>query len=425
MNHQPPEVQRFRTAEEEAYNKWFPDKTVGPGQDPLVIRGAERTTWTPQELADLIDRAPTTPEGLKTFHRARCKRRRDVHLGDEGTLLKPNKPGRCGLTGRRSLPTELLTRRAPVDLNTAIAQQRAAAALGGARVVGVDERGNVQTVRQGRSSARSTVREMLNAGGDSAVKAQQALDAGHGLDDPMPKPGEPAPPPVHVNESEPFTSKIANRYTAERMASGELGHVDPSQGKSTEELIANGLKMSPDQRERMIDNFSRGVGGDLDNQGAAIRSKEALLSVQSSEAARAAEAAPTNQQLKAEADAALKAVTDFHNGPVKKFKRVWSNAGRGLQREIPLDYTTLNGMKEAYMKGQGNGKAAPPEMEPALKQMSKRVNESASKEEAAVKNAGDAIGNEVAKKARGKTLPTNDQIRTRLMEIMKDLPCRN
>ena len=354
---------RSFTPEQEAYNKWYPDKTVEPGQDPLVIRGAERN-WTPQELADLIDRAPNSV--------ARINAPTGLHLGDEGAL-EAEQTRQSRVNQPPITPTELLTRRPePVDLNTAIAQQRAAAALSGT---------------------------------------------------PLPHPAsEPSPvPPTHVSESEPFTSKVANRYTAERMATGELGHIDPSQGKSTEEMVAQGLKMLPDQRERMIDNFTRGVGGDLDNQGAAIRSKEVLLSVQSSEAARAAEADPTNQRLKAEADAALKAVTDFHNGPVKKFKRVWSDAGRGLQREVPLDYTTLNGMREAYMKGQGNGKAAPPEMEPALKQTAARVKKSAADEQTAL----NSLGGEIEKQTRGKALPSNDSIRAKLMKIMGDLPCRN
>ena len=184
-----PEVQRFRTAEEEAYNKWYPDKTVEPGQDPLVIRGAERTTWTPQELADLVDRAPTTPEGLKRFIE-QVGAPTGLHLGDEGAL-EAEQTRQMRVNQPPITPTELLTRRAPVDLNTAIARQRAAASLGGTPPV---------------------------------------------------RPAEPSPAPsVHVSESEPFTSKIANRYTAERMASGELGHVDPSQGKSTEELISAGF----------------------------------------------------------------------------------------------------------------------------------------------------------------------------------------
>jgi hypothetical protein len=201
------------------------------------------------------------------------------------------------------------------------------------------------------------------------------------------------------------------------MATGELGQIDPSQGKSTEDMVQQGLQMSPTQREGLIDNFIKGKGGDLDQQGAAIRSKEALLSEQARAASRAADADPTNQQLQAQAKAAADAVTAFHNGPIKKFKQVWSDSGRVLQREIPLDYTTLNGMKEAYLKG--NNKEAPANLEPKLKQMADAVSKTTDAERVAMNN----LGKEIEKQTRRKTLPTDDQIRTRLMEIMKDLPC--
>jgi hypothetical protein len=201
------------------------------------------------------------------------------------------------------------------------------------------------------------------------------------------------------------------------MARGELGQVDPSQGKSTEELMQQGLQMSPTQRDGLIDGFMKGKGGDLDQQGAAIRSKEALLSEQNKAASRSAAADPANQQAQAQAKAALDAVTAFHNGPVKKFKQVWSDSGRALQQDIPLDYTTLNGLKEAYLKG--NGKEAPSEFEPKLNQMAQAVTQSVEAERQALSNAGQ----EIAKRTRGKPLPSDDQIRARLMEIMKDLPC--
>jgi len=223
--------------------------------------------------------------------------------------------------------------------------------------------------------------------------------------------------PVKVSESEPITSAIANRYTAERMATGELGPIEPGQGKSTEEMVQQGLGMSRNQRDGLIDGFMKGKGGNLDQQGAAIRSKEALLSEQSRVASRAAAADPPNAALQAQAKAALDEVTDFHNGPIKKFKEIWSNAGRGLQREIPLDYTTFNGMKEAYLKG--NGKEAPSILDPKLKQMAQRVSKTAEAERAAFDN----LGKEIDKQTRGKAVPTEDQIRAKLMEIMKDLPC--
>jgi hypothetical protein len=224
------------------------------------------------------------------------------------------------------------------------------------------------------------------------------------------------PPPATVSEAEPVNSAIANRYVQDRMASGELGRIDPGTGKSTEDLVTQGLKMSPKQRDTLIDNFVKGKGGDLDDQGAAIRSKEALLSQQASAADRAARANPT-AELQAAAEAASQAVTDFHNGPIKKFKQVWSDAGRGLQREIPLDFTTLNGMKEAYLKA--NDQAAPATLEPKLKQMADAVTKASDTERAALNNLGVQIENQT----RGKRLPTDDQVRTKLMDIMKNLPC--
>ena len=228
------------------------------------------------------------------------------------------------------------------------------------------------------------------------------------------------PPPATVSEAEPINSAIANRYVQERMATGELGQIDPSQGQSTENMVQQGMQMSRDQREGLIKNFMKGQGGDLDQQGAAIRAREAILSEQARAASRAVDADPTNLNLQAQEKAASNAVTAFHNGPVKKFKRVWSDSGRVLQQSIPLDFTTLNGMKEAYVKGRGNGNEASPEIEPKLKRMADAVNKTANREQAAMNNLGKEIGN----KTRGKPLPTDNQIRAKLMEIMKDLPCR-
>jgi hypothetical protein len=243
-----------------------------------------------------------------------------------------------------------------------------------------------------------------------------ALDDWHQAQAELNRTSEPILPGT-MSEAEPITSAIANRYVQERMAIGELGQIDPSQGQSTEDMIAQGLQMSRTQRDGLIDNFLKAKGGDLDQQGAAIRSKEALLSEQARAASRTANADPTNPQLQAQAKAAADAVTAFHNGPIKKFKQVWSDSGRVLQREIPLDYTTFNGMKEAYLKGKN--KEAPAEFEPKLKQMAEAVSKITDAERVAINNWGKEIENQT----RGKTLPADDQIRTRLMEIMKDLPC--
>ena len=376
---QPPGVQRPVTVEQNvpeaapsASRPWYMEGAE-PGQDPLVIRGAERTTFTPQELAEAVQRtsASSSPEEL---------RQRFESL---------QSPAAWFLDSAEAQQAEIDKAQAaqapsppPKTLEEAITQQR-------------------------RAAAAASLGETTKATEAARTEAAQTTAT------------------ARVSESDPYTSRIANRYTAERMATGELGQIDPSEGKSTEEMVMHGLKMSPDQRERLINNFNRGVGGDLDNQGAAIRSKEALLSIQSRDASRSAAADSANAQLQAQAKAAHDAVTAFHNGPIKKFKRVWSDAGRGLQREIPLDYTTFNGMKEAYLKGRGNGTEAPPEFAPKLKQMADTVTKVTNKEYAATTNYNKEIGDYLEKQTRGKPpLPSDDQVRTRLMEIMNDLPCR-
>ncbi len=119
------------------------------------------------------------------------------------------------------------------------ARARAEASLGGTpRVVGADARGNTRTVQQGRSSARVTVREMLNAGGDSAIKAQQALAAGHGLDDPMPKPGEPAPSPSDFPT--PVHTAVYNDLVARGMdADVARNYVKNAKGATPAEILAD------------------------------------------------------------------------------------------------------------------------------------------------------------------------------------------
>jgi hypothetical protein len=324
---------------------------------PVVTRGVERTTFTPAELVEGAGRLTgRTPEELQA---AAEQMRPSTDFTQRNVFLDSSEAQQAEIDKAR----EAQAPQSPLTLAEAIQQQ-------------------------GQDAAAASL------GGTPGVMTQ-----------------------ARVSEADPYVSRIANKYTAERMASGELGQIDPSQGKSTEEMVHQGLQMSPEQRDGLIDNFTKGKGGDLDQQGAAIRSKESILSVQSRDASRAAAADPTNLELAAQAKAALDAVTAFHNGPIKKFKKVWSDAGRGLQREIPLDYTTFNGMKEAYLKAKGN--EAPPELEPKLKQTADAVSKAANAERAAMNN----LGKEIEARTRGNPL-SDEHVRARLMEIMKDLPCR-
>ena len=84
-----------------------------PGQDPLVIRGAERSTWTPQELSDAVQRIPNgTPEELRSVLES-MQSPTGLHLGDEGDV-EAEQTRRMRSMNPQITPTRLLTRR-PVE----------------------------------------------------------------------------------------------------------------------------------------------------------------------------------------------------------------------------------------------------------------------------------------------------------------------
>jgi hypothetical protein len=145
--------------------------------------------------------------------------------------------------------------------------------------------------------------------------------------------------------------------------------------------------------------------------------REAYLSQQSAAASRASAAEPTNQQLKTAAEKAFADVTNFHNGPVAKLKGSWSDIGRGLQGENLIDISTLNGMKEAYLKD--TGKAPPASAEAALAKSAEQVRNTSAAEDGAMRNLGVAI----ASATEGKRLPTADEVRERVMKRMGGFPC--
>jgi hypothetical protein len=226
---------------------------------------------------------------------------------------------------------------------------------------------------------------------------------------------EPLPPTN--GESEPWVSSIANRFTQERTAAGTLGEVAPGEGASTEALLARGLRMGPEQINQHVSDIMNNRGGDPVAQASAIRAEEARLSQRSAAASRAAEADPSNPQLRAAANDAFADVTDFHNGPVAKLKNNWHAQGMGLQGELPVDLATTNGLREAFLRD--NGKAPPPQMDSAIRDMAGKVSDAA----AANNGAMQALSTEIAKQTTRRRLPTADDVRSRIMEKIKDMPC--
>jgi len=225
------------------------------------------------------------------------------------------------------------------------------------------------------------------------------------------------PPPVTQGEAEPWVSAIANRFTAERTASGVLGDVIPGEGYSKEELLARGLQMGPEQIAQHVSDLMNNRGGDPKAQAGAVRAEEARLSQRSNAASRASEANPANGQLRTDADNAFKDLTDFHNGPVAKLKNNWHAQGMTLQGEVPIDLSTFNGMREKFLRDVG--KPPEPKMEPILRKTAQRVRDSVLNDDQAMRN----LGAEIERQTARRRLPTADEVRARIMERMGVDPC--
>ncbi len=222
---------------------------------------------------------------------------------------------------------------------------------------------------------------------------------------------------VDTVSDQPHVSTIANKFTQERTASGELGEIAPGQGYSAKEMAAQGLKMQPEEINQHVSDLMNGTGDPV-KQGMAVRAEEARLSQRSNELSRAAAEDPSSIEKRTSADNAFKDVTDFHNGPVARLKTVFHATGVGLQGELPLDLSTFNGMREKFLKD--TGKPPTPEQEPQLKEMAEKVSNSVKEDNGAKQNLGQAIDNATARRK----LPTYDEVRQSISDRMKVEPCR-
>lgn len=220
-----------------------------------------------------------------------------------------------------------------------------------------------------------------------------------------------------VVSDEPHISSIANRFTQERAARGEMGEVAPGQGFSASDLAQRGLRMPPEEINQHVSDMMQG-GGDPVLQAAAIRGEEARLSQRSNQLSRIAEANPKNIEAKLEADNAFKDLTDFHNGPVARLKENWANQGRVMQGEIPVDLSTFNGLREQWLRD--TGKEPPLNIESTLRRTANKVAESVIEEN----GARSRLAQEIEKTTARRKLPTADEVRNRIREELGLGPCR-
>jgi hypothetical protein len=194
-----------------------------------------------------------------------------------------------------------------------------------------------------------------------------------------------------------------------------MGTVEPSQGVTPQEMVQKGLAMGPEQIAQHVSDLMSGKG-DIAQQAAAVRAREAQLSEESRRLSRISEANPNDPGAKGAADEAFNALTDFHKGPIAKLKEKWHQAGEALQGEIPVDLSTFNGLREAWLRDVG--KEPDKTVEETMRTTARKVRQAVAAEDIAMRR----LSEEVNKPTRTR-LPTPEEVRNNIMARMKDDPC--
>ncbi len=89
-----------------------------------------------------------------------------------------------------------------------------------------------------------------------------------------------------------------------------------------------------------------------------------------------------------------------------------------LQGQVPVDLGTFNGLREKWL--QDTGKAPSKGQAKGLERNARNVRRGMAEENAVLKE----LGLKIEKETTGRKLPSHDEVRNRIAERMKDLPCR-
>ena len=373
-------------------------------QDPIVIRGQERASFTPQELSDIVNRLPSnaTPAEVARVL-ANVQSPTGVHLGEESTgevqraQAAQEQPGPVQFwksDKQRTLAEQAwIKANAGEPVGNAIAKAKAAASLGGAPAA--------PTTPQAKPSAEKQMRPGPLPPVNGNISGED---------------------PHIVRESNKTTvNGVANRYVAERVAGGELPQTDPNIGVTTEELLARGAKMGPEEINKYVSDLMDGKVNNPRDMAAAVRAKERELTQRSRQLGILSEENPSDASAKLDADNALAALHDFHSegGPIKKMKELFNHLGVGLQGDLQYDLSSENGLKEKFFQ-ESKGKKAPPQADPVIKETAARVRRAYSEDYQAKKRVSAEVDKWLGRKMSDSQI---EETRQAALKKMNMNPC--
>lgn len=222
-----------------------------------------------------------------------------------------------------------------------------------------------------------------------------------------------------VTADEPVISEIANRYSRARSDSGDLGDIAPGVGASAEEMAGRGRKLVEGGAD--VDAaVTRIMDGKYDpvDDSAVARFEEARLRNVKDKAYRELQNNPDGIEAKQTYENAFNDLTDFHKGPIAKIKVDWHKGGVNLQGQFPVDLSTADGLREAWL--QATGKDAPESVRPLMERTANRVKSAVDKEVDVNNRLTEAIDKEVVRQKS----PKADAVRERILKELENRPCR-
>jgi hypothetical protein len=274
-----------------------------------------------------------------------------------------------------------------------------------------DKDGNVFSSELGHDSA------VKKAGGTrTELESGYLTNKGRFVTDPQDLIRQQEAEQAPVTSPDQWNSTIANRFTQERAARGEFEEVASGEGYATEDLLALGAQMKPEEVAQHVSNLMNNVGGDPVRQAAAVRAREAQLAAESNRLSRTWEDDPNNMEKRAAADQARDALSQFHAGPIAKMKNQWHGIGMSMQGELPFDLGTFNGLRDKWLKEVG--KEPSPKVEEKMSKMAKDVRDA----DAEQRTAQEDLSREIRKDTKRRM--SEQDLERYLDEVLKDPPCR-
>jgi hypothetical protein len=228
----------------------------------------------------------------------------------------------------------------------------------------------------------------------------------------------PGAPPI--TEGQRPTTGVANRVLEAEAKAGHIDPIDAGAGMSWQEMVESGrAQLNSGANPAEIAARFKETGRLSADEFAVLRAERERLAMETNKAADAARANKNDRNAQRVLADARQAETAFVRDVVQPAKTATSDIFRGMQGEAPIDASTFEGMRRAFVDA--TGREPKPSEEARLTRRASEVRNAERAETAATDRLGKAIDKELPKSFVPQTL---EDIRAEMAKMSAELtPC--